>query len=293
MNFSPEDIAAFWESHPCGSDFVEFTEWKSFFLEFDKFKYSIEPHILEEVANIDFNNKRVLEIGLGQGAEAQKIIEQGALYNGIDITSESIKRVKLRCELFNLHYESLKLNNAEEIDFPDNYFDIVFSHGVIHHSPRIQKIVNEIYRVLKPGGVFAVMLYHRNSVNYRFSIKILRRIGIFLLFIPGMKELVSRLTNEPLNRLEGHLRNLKEQGISYLYINNFIHKATDGPDNIFSSVFSESEAKLLFSNFRNLRFTKHYINERHLPIIRSFLSDKIKNKIASRYGWHLWCRGVK
>ncbi len=293
MNFSPENIAEFWERHPCGSDFVEFSEWKKFFFEYDKYKYSNESHILKELANIDWNNKKVLEIGLGQGSEAQKIILKGALYNGIDITSESIKRIKLRCELFNLPYESLKLNNAEEIDFPDNYFDIVFSHGVIHHSPRIQKIVSEIYRVLKPGGEFVIMLYHRNSVNYKFSIMILRRLGIFLLFIPGMSKLISRLTNEPLDRLRCHISNLKEQGLSYLKMDNFVHKATDGPDNIFSSVFSESETRILFSSFKDLRFTKHFINERHLPFIRSILSDKTKNKIASRYGWHLWCKGVK
>ena len=60
MNFSPENIAEFWERHPCGSDFVEFSEWKKFFFEYDKYKYSTESHILKELLNIDFNNKKVL-----------------------------------------------------------------------------------------------------------------------------------------------------------------------------------------------------------------------------------------
>jgi ubiquinone/menaquinone biosynthesis C-methylase UbiE len=170
----------------------------------------------------------------------------------------------LRFEIFGLPYESLKINNAEQIDFPDNYFDIVFSHGVLHHSPRIYQIVKEMYRVLKPGGMFIVMLYHKNSINYQISIKIIRRIGIFLLFVPGMKKLISRLMNEPMERLERHLKNLKSYGISYLKIKNFIHKATDGPDNVFSAVFSEKEAKTLFSSigFVNIKFRKHFINER-------------------------------
>lgn len=100
-NYTQEKITAFWENHPCGVDFIETTEWESFFKEYDKYKYSFEPHILEEIAKVDFKNKRVLEIGLGQGAETQKIIEKGAIYNGIDITNESVNRVKLRCKLFN------------------------------------------------------------------------------------------------------------------------------------------------------------------------------------------------
>lgn len=291
--FTSENIASFWQKNPCGADFVPQSEWKDFFIKYDKYKYSIEPHILAELSKIDFKGQRVLEIGLGQGAEAQRIIENGAIYNGIDLTEESVKRVKLRCEIFNLPYESITVNNAENIKFPDSSFDIVFSHGVIHHSPRIKEIVDEIYRALKPGGMFLIMLYHRNSVNYQVSIKIIRRIGIFLLFIPGISKLISKLTNEPIDRLEKHRKNLKSDSFKYLRINNFIHKATDGPDNIYSSVFSENEAKELFAKFRNLRFDKFLFNERHFPIIRNIISSNLKNKIASRYGWHLWCRGIK
>lgn len=291
--FTSENISSFWQKNPCGADFVPKSEWKDFFIKYDKYKYSIEPHILTELSKINFNNKRVLEIGLGQGAEAQKIIENGAKYNGIDLTEESVKRVKLRCEIFNLPYESINVNNAEKINFTDSSFDIVFSHGVIHHSPRIKDIVGEIHRVLKPGGMFAIMLYHRNSVNYQISIKIIRRLGIFLLFIPKFSQFVSKLTNEPLERLKKHKKNLKLHGLKYLLINNFIHKATDGPENIYSSVFSETEAKALFVKFRNLNFNKFLFNERHFPIIRNIISPKFKKIISSRYGWHLWCKGIK
>lgn len=78
MDFSTEKIAEFWEKNPCGSTFIKTQfKWKDFFIEYDKFKYSVEPHILHELSKIDFNNKKVLEIGLGQGAEAQTIIEGG------------------------------------------------------------------------------------------------------------------------------------------------------------------------------------------------------------------------
>lgn len=291
--YSPEQIAEFWEKHPVGSDFVSASDWKEFFINYDRFKYTLEPHILEEIGKIDFKGKRVLEIGMGQGSEAQKIIEAGAVYNGIDLTYESVARVKLRCKLFSLPYESLQVMNAERLDFPNESFDIVFSHGVLHHSPRIRIIISEIHRVLRKGGLVVVMLYHRNSINYQISIRFIRRLGIFLLFFPGVSRLVTKLTHEGRERLEKHRHYLMRDGLAYLKMENFVHKATDGPDNVFSSVFSQSEAAELFSGFKHLSFSKHFFNERHFPILRSLLSANIKKKMASRYGWHLWIKGIK
>ena len=78
MKFLPEQIAEFWEINPCGSSFMKSkSTLRDFFVEYDNFKYSVEPHIPHELSKIDFNNKKVLEIGLGQGAEAQKIIGGG------------------------------------------------------------------------------------------------------------------------------------------------------------------------------------------------------------------------
>ncbi|HEX8709680.1 MAG TPA: class I SAM-dependent methyltransferase [Pyrinomonadaceae bacterium] len=291
--FSSEQIAAFWERHPCGSDFVHAAEWRDFFTRYDLHKEKHEPHTAEELAKIDFKGKRVLEIGLGQGSEAQKIIAAGAVYNGIDLTPESVARVRTRCHVFSLPYESIEVMNAEQMSFPDESFDLVFTHGVIHHSPRIEAIVREIHRVLRPNGMLVAMVYHRGSINYHISIRIIRRLGIFLLFIPGMSRYVAKLTNENMERLEKHLVNLRQQGLSYLKMSNFIHKATDGPDNVFSSVFSRREARALLAAFGDLQFTARFFNERHFPVIRKLLSARMKERLAARYGWHLWIRGIK
>lgn len=291
--YTTKKIAKFWEDNSCGSQFISTTEWKEFFVNYDNFKFSHEPHILDELKKIDFQGKRVLEIGMGQGAEAQKIIEAGAIYNGIDLTAESVNRVKIRFRLFSLPCESIQIMNAESLNFPDDSFDIVFSHGVIHHSPKIKKIVNEIHRVLRPSAMAAIMVYNRNSINYQISIKLIRRIGIFFLFFPAINRIVSRLTNEKLNRIEKHLANLKQEGFSYLKMENFIHKATDGPDNIFSSVFNQTQAEKLFLQFREVTFDKHFLNERHFPILNKLFSAKAKRWIEARYGWHLWIKAFK
>jgi len=65
--------------------------------------------------------------------------------------------------------------------FADESFDLVYSHGVLHHTPDTAKAIREIHRVLRPGGRAIVMLYHRNSYNYRVNISLLRRAGAQLL----------------------------------------------------------------------------------------------------------------
>ena len=288
-----ETIAAGWEQHPVGDAFVRIDDWREHFLAYDRFKYTHEPHILEELAKLDLKGKQLLEIGLGQGAESQKLIEAGAVYTGIDFTRESVDRVRRRCAIFGLPYERIDQMNAEGLTFPSESFDVVFSHGVIHHSPRVEIIVREIRRVLRPGGRAVVMVYHRHSLNYQVSIRLIRRIGIALLYVPGAARLVSALTREPIDRLLKHRINLRAEGLSYLRMDQFIHKATDGPDNVYSRVFSEREGRALFDGFTNVTVTKHLLNERHFPVVRSLLTPAMKRRLASKYGWHLWVIGTK
>lgn len=291
--YSSTKIAEFWDTHPCGEDFISESEGADFFRQADRIKNQLEPHISNNLRKYDFHGKRILEIGLGQGCEAQKIIQGGGIYNGIDITPESVRRVKDRCRIFSLPYESIQVMNAESMKFEDGSFDVVFTHGVIHHSPRIANIVQEIYRVLRDHGQVIAMVYHRNSINYQFSIRLIRRAGIFLLSLPGAVSLVSRLTGEKRERLQKHLFSFKREGLGYLRMENFIHKATDGPDNVFSSVFSKRELEGLFCKFNDLRFSVHYLNERHLPILRSILPVKVKDRLAAQFGWHIWVVGTK
>jgi len=290
---SSDAIAAAWNAHPVGDDFMPPAEWRERFLAYDAYKYAHEPHILDELSKLDVRGKRVLEIGLGQGAESQKLIEAGAVYTGIDFTPESVERVRRRCGIFGLPFERIEQMNAEVLSLPDGSFDMVFSHGVIHHSPRFRAIVGHIHRVLRPGGRAVVMVYHRNSLNYHVSIRVLRRMGIALLFVPGAAGLVSRLTHEPVARLLKHRANLRAEGLSYLKMDRFIHRATDGPDNVFSTVFTERELRELFSKFSDVTVTRHLLNERHFPLLRNLLTPAAKRRLAAKYGWHLWITATK
>jgi ubiquinone/menaquinone biosynthesis C-methylase UbiE len=158
------DVQDFWQHHPCGEAQVgglaRFrSDYETFFREYDQYRYDREGHILACLDNVDFEGKRTLEIGLGQGADSEQIIRRGAKWSGVDLTAESINRVGIRLELKGLPFEDLVQGSVLELPFEDNSFDLVFRHGVLHHVPDIQRAQKEIRRVLKPGGVLIAMLY--------------------------------------------------------------------------------------------------------------------------------------
>jgi ubiquinone/menaquinone biosynthesis C-methylase UbiE len=288
------EIKQFWNEQPVGSNFVAYRQDKGFYEKYDAFRYRTEGHILEELNKIDFNNKKVLEIGLGQGADSMQIIDRGAKYYGIDLTEESVRRVKERFALFNRSYEEVQVANAEHIPYANETFDIVYSHGVIHHSPHIEAIVEEIHRVLKPGGQAVIMLYHKSSYNYHVSIRMLRRMGLFLLVpFPFLAPLISKATGESVERINRHKFHLKREGMSYFKMKNFIHRSTDGPDNVYATVWTDASSRQLFRKFGGITTNVHFLNERHLMGIQYLLPKSLKRSMAHRYGWHLWIKAKK
>lgn len=289
------EIKNYWNHYPVGENFVEYgAGGVEFFKQYDDFRYRTEGHILTELDKIDFQNKDVLEIGIGQGADAMQIVKRGANYHGIDLTETSVCRIKERFEYFNIPYKEVQVANAENIPYPENTFDIVYTHGVIHHSPNIEKIVDEIYRVLKPNGKAVVMLYHKNSFNYYVSIGIVRRVGLFFLVIfPFLSKILQKVTGEDVDRINAHKKNLMKEGLSYLNMKKFIHRSTDGPFNLHSSVWNAKTAKKLFGQFSKVKTNVHFLNQRHLLGIQHLLSNKLKQKLANKYGWHLWVRAEK
>lgn len=290
-----DEIKSFWNRNPVGENFVEYGDGGlEFFKRYDEFRYKTEGHILSELDKIDFNNKNILEIGIGQGADSMQIVKRGANYYGIDLTETSVKRIKDRFRLSNLAYKEIQVANAEKIPYPNDFFDIVYSHGVIHHSPNIETIVSEIHRVLRKGGRAVVMLYHKDSFNYHISISFFRRVGlIFLMIFPFLNRVVQKITGEDTERINEHRKNMRKYGLSYLKMKNFIHRSTDGPLNVYSSVWNAKTAKILFKKFDKVETNVHFLNERHLLGMQHLMTKGLKQGIANKYGWHLWIKAEK
>jgi len=106
----------------------------------------------------------VLETGVGIGADYFEWLKAGALATGVDISPTSLSKARRRCDSAGFHPD-LRVADAEHLPFPDDTFDVVYSYGVMHHSPDTQQCLSEAYRVLKPGGTARLMLYHHPSLT--------------------------------------------------------------------------------------------------------------------------------
>jgi 2-polyprenyl-3-methyl-5-hydroxy-6-metoxy-1,4-benzoquinol methylase len=109
-------------------------------------------------------DKRVLEIGCGLGLHSQLIAEAGAKLTSIDLTPRAVGLTQKRMALKSIQSD-VRVMDAENMEFEENEFDFVWSWGVIHHSSQTERIVSEVFRVLKPAGEFRSMVYHKRSIN--------------------------------------------------------------------------------------------------------------------------------
>jgi len=172
LNINKESAKKVWGATPAGSAFGEGANigTKEFFENVIKKRSSYEMPWLKEVIPFKTSrNKKVLELGCGAGYDAYEFCRHGADYTGIDITPENIQRTKKHLSFFNYQPAILE-GDAEVLNFDNQIFDIVYSNGVLHHTPNISKSFNEAFRVLKNGGFFWVIVYHKNSIFYRISL---------------------------------------------------------------------------------------------------------------------------
>ncbi|MHA8057431.1 class I SAM-dependent methyltransferase [Aquirufa nivalisilvae] len=164
MEREKELVQQFWNMASCGESlYLHGSTEKEAFLAQEKSRYKLEPYILTFADFKKYKDKKVLEIGVGLGADHQKFAEAGAELFGIDLTERAINNTAKRLSIFDL-YSNLKTGDAENLDYPDSSFDLVYSWGVIHHSPNTDKAIEEIYRITKEGGEAKIMIYHTYSL---------------------------------------------------------------------------------------------------------------------------------
>ena len=163
MNFIIKNrVHDFWNEKSCGEDlYLKNDDMKSFYDQ-QKVRYELEPYILDFL-KFDNNKSKVLEIGVGLGADHLQLALAGHDLYGIDLTNRAIRKTIKRFEQLNLKSD-LRVGDAECLGFEDNYFDNVYSWGVLHHTPNTEKSINEVYRVIKKGGTAKVMIYNKYSI---------------------------------------------------------------------------------------------------------------------------------
>ena len=164
-------VKKYWNNQPCNlkhskKKFLS----KEYFNEIKKKRYFVESHIPKFAEFSKFRNKNVLEIGCGIGTDGIEFIKNSAKYIGTELSDKSIDIFKKRIEIFNLTKNNPRLfvSNAEQMNNIKKLkvnFDLIYSFGVIHHSPNMKKIINNIYDLSNKKTLIKIMLYAKNSYN--------------------------------------------------------------------------------------------------------------------------------
>ena len=156
-----DDVRNFWDADPCGSRYLgDHADFEAH----ARARYELEPFIRDFAGFAHSAGQRVLEIGVGMGADYLEWLKAGAHPSGVDLSSASIERARQRAEQAG-YQPDLRVSDAEHLPFPDRTFDIVYSYGVMHHSPDTRQCIREAHRVLKPGGALRIMVYHHPSLT--------------------------------------------------------------------------------------------------------------------------------
>ncbi len=165
-NVSITEVQKFWNTRPCNirhSDKAIGTE--EYFNEVEQRKYFVEPHIPAFADFAKWHGKRVLEIGCGIGTEAINFARNGALLTIVELSEESLALTKQRFAVYGLDAQFI-LGNAEELDTllqPDQKFDLIWSFGVIHHSPHPENILKQCNQFIANDGEVRMMVYAKLS----------------------------------------------------------------------------------------------------------------------------------
>lgn len=250
-----------WSADPCGAVYGRDQEFGSreFFDEVERHRYQEYAPWMPRVMEFNgFAEQRLLEVGCGMGTDLLQFARGGAICTGADLTPRHLEIARHRFALYGERADFL-LTDGERLPFPDASFDVVYSNGVLHHTPDTAGGVRELHRVLKPGGTAKVMLYYRHSLNY-WGEMILHR-GIL------RGELLRGRSPE---QIMGRWVEYNEQGGQPLV-----------------KVFSRGQARELFRDFSSVRFDVEQMIRAEFHALGRLVSDNLLEWLRTRVGWNL------
>lgn len=250
-----------WGLDPCGAEYAREHELgtREFFDAVERSRYAEYAPWMPRLMGFDeFAGASLLEIGCGMGSDLLQFARGGALCTGIDLTPRSVEITRHRFALYG-NKGSFMLADGERLPFASDSFDVVYSNGVLHHTPDTAGAIREVYRVLRRGGVAKVMLYHRNSLNYWFEI-VLRR-GLL-----GGEYLRGRSSEEIMSRV----------------IEFSEHEARP-----LVKVYSRKEARELFNDFTDVQIAVEQLTRAELRFLSPLISNRLFSQLCKAVGWNV------
>ncbi|HYP28398.1 MAG TPA: class I SAM-dependent methyltransferase [Blastocatellia bacterium] len=255
-----------WGENPCGAHVARDQEFgtREFFESIERYRYQVyAPWMKELIGFDDYPGKRLLEVGCGTGTDLLQFARGGALVTGFDLTPRSIEIARRRFEVYGLAGEFAN-GDAENLSFADETFDVVYSFGVIHHTPDTERAASEIYRVLRKGGQAIVMIYHRTSLYYWGGI----------MFKRGL--------------LRGQLLRESPSALMSRYVE---HTETGGRPLV--KAYTRKEALRLFRDFRKCEAHVHQLTRPELGLAGRLLPEDAFQRLARSFGWNILIKATK
>jgi len=245
----------FWDQASCGEELYLTGTDQVEYENHSVARYNLEGELIFPFARFsETKGLVVLEIGVGLGADHQKFAEAGAILHGIDFTKKSIDHTKRRFAMSKL-VSKLSIGDAELLNFPEDHFDLVYSWGVLHHTPNTKKAISEIFRVIKPGGEIRIMIYHKYSI-----------VGLMLWVRYALLNFMPWVS------------------LSKIYSQHLESPGT--------KAYSVAEARQLFSDFTNVKIETHLchgdllesnVGQRHKGIVFNIAKKLIFRRFIRRY----------
>lgn len=281
-----KDVRGFWEKHPAGYDEIKHLEKnpKEFLEERDRRTRMISRKLREKYRMHLVSGLRVLDVGCGQGYNAQELVRSGAALTAVDLTSKGLSLARYRFKERDMRVDLVQAN-MEQLPFKDESFDFIHSSGAIHHTPDIEKAVSEIHRVLKKAGRGSIMIYHKNSVAFWWNIMVKLRFKMYILHVLPERMRKQLIRKRP--GLKGYVCD------KWPLTKDIINAGTDfgGIENPLSRVFTKGEAVRLFGVFEVEGFATSWGTYKPFKA-RLNVIDKgtalIHDFIAERWGWYLF-----
>lgn len=164
-----DQVRDYWNRRPCNlRHSPEPVGTRAYFDQVRQRKYLVEPHIPRFAEFERWQGKRVLEIGCGIGTDTMSFAAAGARVTAVDLSEKSLELARKRAEVYGYHNRVEFFHaNAEELSatVPVHAYDLVYSFGVIHHTPHPEKVLRQIRQYVRPGSELRIMLYHRHATK--------------------------------------------------------------------------------------------------------------------------------
>ena len=253
-----------WNTTPCGT-VPSKEENLEYFLAVEHRRYEDRAPWLKPLIRFDnYKEKKVLEVGFGQGTDLCQFALGGADCYGVDLTQRHYELAKKNFALRGLKAE-LHWTDASKLPFPDESFDLVYSFGVLHHTPDTNRCIGEIFRVLKPGGEFILGVYHHWSIRYWFS----------TLLQQGL--------------LKGDLKKLGYQGLL-----STIERGADGINiKPLVKLYTSKQLRIMLSDFQKVSFQVRQLRRSDFGPLKKMIPNFVFPHLETKMGFFLFAKATK